>query len=86
MPANAPKKNTLESITAQQSGDEYLRQPAAAKFIGLSESWLEKDRVTGRSGLKFYRIPGGRAIVYRKSDLIAFINRGVRSSTSEEAA
>ena len=63
--------------------DEYLRQPAAAKFLGVSEGWLEKDRVTGRSGLKFYRLPNSRTILYRTSDLNAWVMQGARISTSD---
>ncbi len=64
--------------------NEYLRQPAAAKLLGLSESWLEKARLTGK-GPTFSRLPGSKVIVYRRSDIDAWVAAGVRQSTSEAA-
>jgi predicted DNA-binding transcriptional regulator AlpA len=58
-----------------------LRQPAAAKYVGLAESTLEKYRLTG-GGPRFVRL-GVRAIGYDVQDLDAWIDAQKRSSTSD---
>jgi predicted DNA-binding transcriptional regulator AlpA len=49
-----------------------LRTPAAAEYIGLAQSTLEKLRVVGRGPL-FIRL-GGRAIGYDVRDLDAWLD------------
>ncbi|MBF0214717.1 MAG: helix-turn-helix domain-containing protein [Magnetococcales bacterium] len=61
----------------------YLRTPAAAQFLGLGESTLEKWRLTG-IGPKFSRL--GRAVVYALPDLQEFVGERRTSSTSEADA
>lgn len=43
-----------------------LRQPEAAKYVGLSESTLSKLRM-GSHGPAFHKI--GRAVIYDRADL-----------------
>ena len=59
-----------------------LRTPAAAEYVGLSDSTLEKFRLTGE-GPQFVRI-GVRAVGYRIEDLEAWLAERVRHSTSEK--
>jgi len=59
-----------------------LRTPAAAEYVGLSDSTLEKFRLTGE-GPQFVRI-GVRAVGYRIEDLEAWLAERVRRSTSEK--
>ena len=59
----------------------YMRQPAAAEYTGMSESFLEKARVSG-FGPAFSRI--GRAVVYDVADLDAWIAASKRGNTSQE--
>ncbi|MBF0146277.1 MAG: DNA-binding protein [Magnetococcales bacterium] len=59
---------------------QYLRTPAAAQFLGLGASTLEKWRLTG-TGPKFSRL--GRVVVYSLPDLAAFVAISRVSSTSE---
>jgi predicted DNA-binding transcriptional regulator AlpA len=59
-----------------------LRTPAAADYLGYSESTLEKKRITG-DGPPFIR--PGRAIVYDTRDLDAWLASRRASSTSERA-
>jgi len=61
----------------------YMRQPDAADYIGMSESYLEKARVTGKDGPPFARL--GRAIVYDVADLDAWIAARKRLNTSQGA-
>lgn len=53
----------------------------AAQFLGVSASFLEKDRWRG-SRIPFIRI-GTRAIRYRENDLESFLTSHTFDSTSE---
>ena len=57
-----------------------LRTPAAADYLGYSESTLEKKRLTG-DGPPFIRL--GRTIVYDTRDLDAWLLTRRARSTSE---
>ena len=58
----------------------YLRTPEAARLLGLSHRTLEKHRTYGTGPA--YRKIGGR-VVYAPADLQAWVEKGVRTSTSE---
>jgi len=60
----------------------YARTQDAAKYVGLSKSLLEKLRITGK-GPRFYKLPGGAAVLYRMEDLDAWVMSGASTSTSE---
>ncbi len=62
---------------------DYLRPPQAADYIGISQSTLAKLRVSG-TGPNYSK--RGRSVIYRKPDLDAWIDSGVRNSTSQTAA
>ena len=57
-----------------------LRAPDAAKFLGLAESTLAKMRLRG-DGPAYVKC--GRAVIYRESDLDAWLAGLKRRSTSE---
>ena len=57
-----------------------LRTPAAADYLGYSESTLEKKRLTGPPFIKL-----GRAIVYDTRDLDAWLAARRTMSTSERS-
>ena len=59
---------------------QRLRTPAAADYVGYSESTLEKKRLKGE-GPPFIRL--GRAIVYDTRDLDAWLAARRARSTSE---
>jgi predicted DNA-binding transcriptional regulator AlpA len=59
----------------------YLRTPEAARFLGLSGRTLEKHRTYG-TGPRYSKI-GGR-VVYGVEDLQAWVDRGAKSSTSDD--
>jgi predicted DNA-binding transcriptional regulator AlpA len=61
-------------------GHRRLRTPAAADYVGYSESTLEKKRLTG-AGPPFIRL--GRSIVYDTRDLDAWLATRRARSTSE---
>jgi predicted DNA-binding transcriptional regulator AlpA len=58
-----------------------LRTPAAAEYIALSASTLEKRRLSG-DGPRFVRL-GGRAVAYDVRDLDAWVDQRKADSTSE---
>ncbi|MBF0154643.1 MAG: helix-turn-helix domain-containing protein [Magnetococcales bacterium] len=57
-----------------------LRRPAAASFLGISLSTLEKFATFG-GGPVFYKL--GRTVVYDVADLEVWLNERKVSSTSE---
>jgi predicted DNA-binding transcriptional regulator AlpA len=61
-----------------------LRTPAAAQYLGLTASTLEKMRLYG-TGPYFIRL-GVRAVGYSVSDLDEWIECRRRRSTSETSA
>lgn len=62
----------------------YLDTPGAARYTGLSESFLNKQRM-GDDGPDFIRI-GRRAVRYRRSDLDAWMTSQLVTQDSPEAA
>jgi predicted DNA-binding transcriptional regulator AlpA len=58
---------------SESVGRRILRTPAAAEYVGLSSSSLEKKRLTG-DGPRFVRL-GGRAIGYTVEDLDVWLDR-----------
>lgn len=60
-----------------------LRSEQAARYLGLSNATLEKWRLTG-GGPRFSRL--GRAVVYRREELDAFVQSHKAGSTSERRA
>jgi predicted DNA-binding transcriptional regulator AlpA len=69
------------SANTAQLPPRYLRTPEAARFLGLSGRTLEKHRTYG-TGPRYSKL-GGR-VVYRLDDLQAWVDRGSKSSTSDE--
>lgn len=66
--------------TAAPMPPRYLRTEEAARFLGLSERTLEKHRTYGTGPT--YRKLGGR-VVYSLTDLQAWADRGLVTSTSD---
>jgi hypothetical protein len=67
-----------------QDTSRRLRTQAAAIYLGLSKSLLEKDRVSGHLGIPFLKL--GRAVVYDTRKLDVWLAEHVRHSTSEMAS
>ena len=57
-----------------------MRQPAAAEYCGVSQSFLAKGRCHGY-GPKFLKL--GKAVVYDLRDLDAWLEQSRRTSTSD---
>jgi predicted DNA-binding transcriptional regulator AlpA len=62
--------------------DACMRTPAAAHYLGIAESTLNKTRLTG-DGPPFVKV-GLRSVAYCKADLDAWIAARVRRSTSDK--
>jgi hypothetical protein len=60
--------------------DVLMTQREAAAMVRLSERTLERYRTSGR-GPRYIAL--GRAVRYRRRDLLDFVERCVRNSTSE---
>src|SRR5262249_38476890 len=73
-----PPANTLQEGQMQR---RVLRTRAAADYVGLTPSTLEKKRLSG-DGPPFVRL-GARAVGYTVDDLDAFVEAGRRTSTSD---
>lgn len=58
-----------------------LTTPEAAKYLGVSEAFLERDRWAG-ARIPFIRV-GSRTVRYRMSDLEAYVENQIRRSTSD---
>jgi predicted DNA-binding transcriptional regulator AlpA len=63
--------------------DACMRTPEAARYLGISESTLNKTRLTG-DGPPFVKVRL-RAVAYRKVDLDAYLAARVRRSTSDKS-
>jgi len=74
-------KNAYSSNPARIGGQELLTPREAAAYLRVSKSYLDKLRVYG-GGPRFLR-PGKRKILYRKSDLDAWLGSQSFDSTSE---
>lgn len=59
-----------------------VRTDAAAEYVALAVSTLEKLRLSG-GGPRFVKLLGGRAVAYDLRDLDAWIDERKASSTSE---
>ncbi len=62
----------MQSDTLSLTATNALREPDAAAYVGLSRAYLRQARMYGR-GPAFVRI--GRAVVYRRDDLEAFLSQ-----------
>ncbi len=61
--------------------NSYLRPSEAASFLRLSTSTINKLRIAG-AGPSFLK-PGPKLILYKRDDLVAWVENGRRNSTSE---
>lgn len=71
-------KTMLENIGFQSK--EYYNVKEAAMFLNISESTLYK--LTCTNSIVFYQ-PNGKLILFKKSDLIAYIEKGRRKTHDE---
>jgi hypothetical protein len=55
--------------------DTKFRPPEAAPYIGTTPGTLAQWRYLGK-GPKYLRLPGSRTILYRKTDLDAWLDSG----------
>ncbi len=61
---------------------QLLNTKQAANYLSVSNAFLERDRWAG-ARIPFIKI-GSRAVRYRISDLDAFIENSIRTSTSQQ--
>ena len=58
--------------------DRLLTTKEAARYLGMSESFLERDRIE-RITIPFKRV-GSRSVRYQLSELEAYVNSRTRQS------
>lgn len=75
----------LHPLPTPANDDAMLRDTEAAALLGVKTKTLANWRCQGREDLPFYRV-GGRAIRYRRGDVIAFRDRHRLTSTSDAGA
>ena len=80
MAENMKGKPATSPNSHQPKHTRLLHRKEAAQHLGVSLSWLDKARLTGR-GPAFIKI--GDAIRYADEDLETFIAANRRTSTSE---
>lgn len=68
----------------QKPDTGYLRTSAAARYLGIGKSTLERKRIEG-NGPQF-RVLGTKIIVYAIFDLDAWASEQVLFSTSQKVA
>ena len=73
----------MSNPTSPGRSAEYSDSRQTAERIGLSESFLNKARVTG-GGPPYLKV--GKAVRYRWSDVEAWLQARTRRSTSEQVA
>lgn len=61
--------------------DRLLTTKEAARFLSVSEAFLERDRWAGAE-IPFVRV-GSRGVRYRRSDLETYIRSRIRKSTGD---
>ncbi|MCF1458889.1 MAG: helix-turn-helix domain-containing protein [Shewanella sp.] len=59
---------------------KLLNTAEAARFLGVSKAFLERDRWAG-ARIPFIKV-GARAVRYRADDLVNYVDAQVRTSTS----
>lgn len=87
MSENAVLQESDDQLVARfwaAPGEALFGQSVIAPVLDMSEQWCERARFCG-GGPKFIKL--GRSVVYRKSDVVAWINsHATVSSTSEYQA
>ena len=68
---------------AEPSQRQRMRTGAAAAYLGVSKSLLEKLRITGK-GPRYAKL-GGKLVIYERGDLDDWADAAKRRSTSELA-
>jgi predicted DNA-binding transcriptional regulator AlpA len=77
------QNTTVNPVRDPEYLDRLLTETEAAQFIGFSIRALQGWRVKG-GGPKFVKV-SGRAVRYRRCDLILWAEARLRSNTSEGA-
>ena len=71
-------------MPSHSAPNPMLRVRDAARYLGLSKSFLDKLRLTG-DGPAFFKL-GRKVVAYRREDLDSWLAGKRRISTSEDAA
>jgi excisionase family DNA binding protein len=75
-----PRREAAGAVSAYCDPDALMTQREAAALLRLSERTMERHRTAG-TGPRYLAL--GRAIRFRRRDVLDFIERNARQSTSE---
>lgn len=76
------KQAEIDKFNAADNDEEFSPESLEA-ILGVSKSWLQKMRCEG-GGIPFSKVHY-RKIIYKKSDVLAYIERKRVQSTSQMA-
>jgi predicted DNA-binding transcriptional regulator AlpA len=81
---NNPKNSIdqAETNSPRSSGRPFLRTPAAAQYLNIGKSTLEKWRCTGEGPR--YAALGSRVIIYNPDELDRYAEERLRQSTAPQ--
>lgn len=76
----------MATLTHDQTCERLLQTRDAAQMLGVSTAWLERKRWEGKPPT-YVRVggPNGRAVRYRKSDLLSYIEANTVSFQTSKA-
>lgn len=72
--SSAPRE-AARIMPGSVSNERLMLTPEAAELLGFAEKTLEKDRCTRELGIPYVKL--GRAVRYRLTDLMKFIDERV---------
>jgi len=72
--SSAPRE-AARIMPGRVSNERLMLTPEAAEILGFAEKTLEKDRCTRELGIPYVKL--GRAVRYRLTDLMKFIDERV---------
>ncbi len=71
-------------MEVDMNSEPLLTTAAAAKFLSVSQAFLERDRWAGAT-IPYIKV-GSRAVRYRMTDLQAFIDARVRRTSADASS
>lgn len=68
---------TATSISPSENHDKLLTEKQAAPIVGFTVRTLQQRRYQGLAP-DYVKLPGTRSVRYRLSDLLAYVEQGVK--------
>lgn len=81
----SPQANVESGQHDPEQLEQLLSERQAAAYLNVAAKTLQNWRWRG-DGPPFIKLGGGKLVRYRASDLVAFVEHGLRASTSDAGA